>query len=52
MGDSSDPSEAAGASAAPLERLGDYRNIREVGRGGLAVVYEAEQVSLARLLPL
>ena len=46
MGDSSVPSEAAGASAAPLERLGDYRNIREVGRGGLAVVYEAEQVSL------
>ena len=46
VGDSSDPSEAAGASAAPSERLGDYRNIREVGRGGLAVVYEAEQVSL------
>ena len=51
--DRSTPSFRPDESTVPVaKQLGDFELIREVGRGGMGVVYEARQTSLDRLVAL
>jgi WD40 repeat protein len=44
--------EPPAAVLPPLEQVGDFRIVREIGHGGMGAVYEAEQVSLGRHVAL
>lgn len=44
----SDDSSKSTLAATKIKQLGDFRIIREIGRGGMGIVFEAEQESLQR----
>ncbi|MBI1903940.1 MAG: protein kinase, partial [Planctomycetia bacterium] len=46
------PSSGPSSHIPPAAALGDFRILRQIGRGGMGVVYEAEQVSLGRRVAL
>src|SRR5262249_21708266 len=47
-----EPRGTRGEATSALGQLGEFRLLREIGRGGMGVVYEAEQLSLRRRVAL
>ena len=50
--ESSSSGKGVGLRPPPPQRLGDFRIVREIGYGGMGIVYEAVQESLARSVAL
>lgn len=47
-----EPDGSATLAGRLIERLGDFRLVREIGRGGMGIVYEAMQESLGRTVAI
>jgi serine/threonine protein kinase len=47
-----EPTAPGGLAITAEKRLGDFEIVREIGRGGMGVVYEARQISLHRRVAL